>query len=387
MTPDGHGRLRIAVLGAGPIGLEAAAEAEARGHSAVVFEAGDVGEHLRRWGHVRLFTPWRMAVTERGLQRAGVAVPEPDAFPTGAQLVSGYLEPLAATLDVRRRHRVVAIGRIHRNKGDDIASARRAEEPFRIVLEGPEGEVVEHADAVLDCTGVFGDPAPAGAGGLQAPGERALRGTGAVRYGPVPVDGLGGHRVLLVGDGASAVTVLEGLLALTPAPTITWVTPSAEVPGFASPDDDVLPARRALYELGRAAPAHPAVTHHGAALIDRLERLPDGVRATLTDGTAVEVDEVLVCTGFRPDHALSRELQLHLCYASEGPMKLAAALLASSGAGGGDCLAQPEQDSAVLANPEPRFFVLGNKSYGRRSDFLLKIGHRQVHDALDLLSG
>ncbi len=104
----------------------------------------------------------------------------------------------------------------------------------------------------------------------------------------------------------------------------------------------------------------------------------------LADGSRIDVDHVIACTGFRPDHSLARELQLHLCWGSEGPMKLAAALLSASGSGG-DCMAQPEQGAETLKNPEPRFFVLGNKSYGRRSDFLLQVGHKQVRDALDLL--
>ncbi|MEZ4236521.1 MAG: FAD-dependent oxidoreductase [Myxococcota bacterium] len=377
-------RLRIAVLGAGPIGLEAAAEAVGRRHEVVVFEAGEIGAHVRRWGHVPLFTPWRMAVTDRGLARSGATIADPDGYPTGDELVARYLEPLAGSLDVRTHHRVVDISRAHRTKGQDIGSIRRAEEPFRLVVAGPDDERIERADAVLDCTGVLGDPAPAGAGGVPALGERALRETDVVRYGPLPVDDLAGRRVALIGDGASAVTVLDGLLRLSPAPQVLWITPSATVPGFVSPADDVLPARKALYELGRSAPGHPAVTHRPGALVDGMARTDAGLRLTLDDGSAHDVDVALVCTGFRPDHALSRELQLHLCYASEGPMKLAAALLAASG-GGGDCLAQPEQDAAVLANPEPRFFVLGNKSYGRRSDFLLRIGHQQVRDALDLL--
>lgn len=375
--------MRIAILGSGPIGLEAAVEAEARGHEVVVYEAGEVADHVRRWGHVRLFTPWRMAVTERGAARLPDATWDPEAFPTGAELVERYLEPLARTLEVRRRTRVLAVGRGHLRKGQDIGSRIRTGDPFRLVLSGPDGEQVAQADVVFDCTGVFGDPSPVGAGGVDAPGERALRTAGVVRYGPVPVDDLAGQRILLVGDGASAVTVLGELLALAPAPTIVWITPSSEVPGFVSPADDPLPARRALFALGRAAPTDPRVTHH-ATDVDRLQPVANGIRVTLTNGRAVDVDRIVACTGFRPDHTLTRELQLHLCYASEGPMKLAAALLAASG-GGGDCLAQPTQDAAVLGNPEPRFYVLGNKSYGRRSDFLLRIGHQQVRDALDLI--
>jgi len=376
--------MRIAVVGAGPIGLEAAAEAEARGHEVEVFEAGQIAEHIRRWGHVTLFTPWRMAVTERGLARLAWAPDDPDATPRGAELVDQYLAPLAQTLAVHEGHRVLSIARGHLRKGQALGARSRAEDPFRILVAGPDGEYVAEADAVLDCTGVFGSPAPAGAGGASAPGEAAAVAAGRVSHGPVAVDGFAGRDVLLVGDGASAVTTLGGLLALEPPPRITWVTPKTEVPGFTSPDDDVLPSRQALYALGHGAPARPEVTHRPGVLVDAIALAGDRVSVTLTDGSTAAVDQILSCTGFRPDHALSRELQLHVCWGTEGPMKLAAALLAASD-GGGDCMSQPAQGADTLRNPEPRFFVLGNKSYGRRSDFLLSIGHQQVRDALNLI--
>ena len=249
--------MRIAVIGGGPIGLEAAAEAAYRGHEAVVYEADRVGASVRKWGHVPLFTPWRMAVTARGLATAGVDLDDEETIPTGAELVHRYLEPLASQLDVREHTRVLDVGRTSRLKGHDLGSEVRASEPFRIIVETPDGTDVEQADAVLDCSGVFGTPAPAGAGGMTAPGEAAAIRAGKVRFGPVPVDDLSGQRVLLVGAGASAVTVLGQLLALDPAPDVRWVTPHAAVPDFASPDDDPLPARAALYTLGKDAPTHP----------------------------------------------------------------------------------------------------------------------------------
>jgi len=376
--------MKIAVIGAGPIGLEAAAEAAGRGHDVTVYEAGRVGEHVRRWGHVTLFTPWSMAVTDRGLHTAGVHIDDPAAFPTGAELVADYLTPLARSLDVQEGARVRSVSRHTLGKGDALGSAHRASDPFRLVVATDAGEQVHRADVVFDCTGVFGDPAPAGVGGVAAPGEDHAVEAGRVRYGPADVSDLAGATVLLVGDGASAVTVLEQLLDLQPAPAIHWVTPSETTPGFVSPPDDVLPARARLFAVGAEAPARPEVTHHPAAFVDRLDADDDGVEASLADGSVVSADVVLSCTGFRPDHRLSRELQVHLCWGSEGPMKLAAALLAASG-GGGDCMNQPEQGPEVLTSPEPRFFILGNKSYGRRSDFLLQRGHAQVRDALDLL--
>ena len=92
----------------------------------------------------------------------------------------------------------------------------------------------------------------------------------------------------------------------------------------------------------------------------------------------MKCDRVVANVGFRPDASLYQELQVHQCYASEGPMKLAAALLSSAGAGSSDCLAQVSPGPGTLVNPEPGFFIVGMKSYGRGSKFLLRVGHEQV---------
>lgn len=369
--------MRVAILGAGPVGLEMALAAQQAGHAPVVFEAREPGHHVQRWGHVTLFTPWSMNTTARG--RAAIGAPELDdaaACPTGSEYHARYLAPLATRLDVRPGHRVAQISRPWKRKGDELARPTRTEAAFQLLVDGPAGEVVHEADAVVDCTGVFGDPAPLGPGGSPVPGER---GNPRVSYGPVPVDDLAGARVMLVGDGASATTVLRDLLALTPLPRITWLTPSADVPGFASPPDDPLPQRRELVRVAREALS--AVDHHPGASVVRL----DGSRAWLDDGSEIEIDRVIACTGFRPDHSVSRELQVHLCWGSEGPMKLAAALLSAKGDGPADCLAGGAEGPDLLRNPEPNFFIAGNKSYGRRSDFLLGVGHRQVDEILSLL--
>ena len=68
-------------------------------------------------------------------------------------------------------------------------------------------------------------------------------------------------------------------------------------------------------------------------------------------------------------------------------MKLAAAMLASSSSGGGgDCLAQVLPGKDTMRSPEPRFFIVGMKSYGRGSAFLLRIGYEQVQHVMALLA-
>jgi thioredoxin reductase len=373
--------MRVAVLGAGPIGLEVATHAAREGHDVVVYEAGArVGACVLGWGHLKLFTPWRMNTTELG--RSIVATPQlaGDDCPTGAEYVRDYLAPLARWLDVRTGHRIKAVGRPHLGKGDAIGSPARLEDGFRLLIEGPMGETVATADRVVDCTGL-GEAGPAGSGGLPVPGESMLAKSGHIVYGPLPVQGLEGRRVLLVGDGASASSVVRDLLSLQPRPRITWITLAQDGPGFASPEDDPLPERRELFEVARAATRK--VEHLPGASIERFLTLEDGsVGVRLADRGEIAVDRVLVCTGYRPDTRLTRELQVHLCYATEGTMKLAAALLDGSSA---DCLTPKASGPELLANPEPGFWVLGSRSYGRRSDFLLQNGHAQVLELMGLL--
>ena len=72
--------LPVAVIGAGPIGLAAAAHLLARGETPIVFEAGSgVGAAIREWGHVRLFSPWRYLVDREAtalLEQNGWVMPD-----------------------------------------------------------------------------------------------------------------------------------------------------------------------------------------------------------------------------------------------------------------------------------------------------------------------
>ncbi|MDX1578069.1 MAG: hypothetical protein R3266_06275, partial [Gemmatimonadota bacterium] len=97
-------------------------------------------------------------------------------------------------------------------------------------------------------------------------------------------------------------------------------------------------------------------------------------------------DRILALVGYEPDDGLYRQLQVHECYASRAPMKLAAALLAATGDGPADCLADGEFEAATLENPEPSFFILGAKSYGKNSAFLMRTGYEQIEDAFSLLA-
>ncbi len=390
---------RVAVLGAGPVGLDAALAMLDAGFTTTVYEAGGrVGAAVRAWGHVRMFTPWPMAISHRMRRRldaAGVRAPEdPDRAPTGAEFVDRVLDPLAALpelLDVVSTGvRVLAVGRHGRLKHDAIGNTpRRAATPLRLLLSDGHREWSAQAEVVLvlDCTGSYGRANPLGDGGLPAPGETGL-GDRIVRHLPD------------LGPGSPERARFAGRTTRT-----VWAVRDPH-PDWGAIPNDTLPERQALVAAAEAMLAgrvdggqvrlgvtvdalhpetHPETLHEtDRAETDRAGGARDGVAVSLRHGNGhlerVRADEVLGLTGYLGDTSLYRALQVHECYATAAPMNLAASLLAAAHHGDGpvDCLTQPAQGIDALRCPEPDFFILGVKSYGHTSSFLLRSGYAQV---------
>jgi cation diffusion facilitator CzcD-associated flavoprotein CzcO len=397
----------LAIVGAGPIGLEAALAAAEAGIPFVLVERGErVAAHVRAWGHVRLFTGWDLDVSPR--QRAALAAasaepPAGDACPTGAELVTHVLEPLARLPQVaphlRLATRVVAIGREGLVKPVEIGTPARAAARFRLLLEDARGERVLFARSVFDCTGSYQLPGWLGDGGIPAPGERALGELVARRLPDLAAEEgeWSGRRILLAGAGHSAQTAAVALADLAhraPGTRVVWALRRARPPIAPDPADP-LPERRRLHAAARALieGADSAVVARTGATVVALTAEGGAIRATVRrcGERGVEpafeqlvVDRVLALVGASGDESLYRELQVHSCYATSGPMRLAAQLLASSSA---DCMAQPSAGGDLLRTTEPAFFLLGAKSYGRNSAFLLRVGWEQVAEAISLVRG
>jgi hypothetical protein len=397
-------RHSLAIIGAGPIGLEAAALALELGFDVHVFERGDVGAHAIAWGHVRMFTPWRMNVgpaSARLLSRHGWSAPDSEALPTGAELAERLLAPLAGTSELGPRvhaHAQVAhVSRHGARKQDPAGGSPRREHPFRLLVRDAGGrESFLHAHALIDASGTYGQPNWAGTGGIPARGETYL--APQMSYHPDDVLGLrreryAGKVTLVIGGGSSAVTTVVGLDQLareTPGTRVAWVT-RREAPGFPGAiANDTLPARAALYAEGRRLQSggSPNVKWWGGGECEALEYNSATHRyraqfATTAGARAEDADQVIVNCGFGPDPSLCRELRVHESFETLAPMTLATALRE---AGTSDCAKVPAFDAATLANPEPGFFILGAKSYGRSSAFLLETGYRQVAAALAALA-
>ncbi|MGI8802719.1 MAG: flavoprotein [Solirubrobacteraceae bacterium] len=390
---------RLAVLGAGPIGLEAALAAARRGWPCSVYErSAAVGGHVRAWGHVRLFTPWSLNVSPPARAALGDAAPDGAGLPTGTELADRLLAPVAALPAVaamlRMETTVVAVGREGLLKHERIGQPDRAGRPFRLLVRDADGaERIEHADVVLDCTGTYGSPNALGDGGIPAPGELAR--AGRIRRDIPDFAGepqrWAGRRILLTGAGHSAQTAARDLARFArgaPGTTVEWAVRSP-APDWGAVDDDPLPERAALSRTTRelAAGASPAIELHPGRVTEALWDGADGrVAVALRNSEVIEreFDRILALNGAVGDFAIYRQLQVQECYATCGPINLAAALLGESG---GDCLAQGGHGVDTLRNPEPGFFILGAKSYGRDNRFLLSVGWQQVADVFGLLDG
>jgi len=380
---------RAVVIGAGPMGLEAALGLFERGFETTVLERGRVGESLRRWGpSTRFFSPLGMNLSPRAKKVLGKALPPEDALLTGPEMAERVLEPLAASPPlsglVRTGTRVVAVGRARLTRGEMAGHPLRAERPFRLLVETPSGEEVLEAEVVLDASGVYGTPAAVGTGGVPARGERALAGR-LVRHLGALEDGLerlAGRDVLLVGHGHSVANALALLARLHPAPRVTWATRSANRRPCVEVAFDPLPERQAVVaranDLAAEPPAFLKVERR--ASVEAVAADNGCLEVTLSGGRGGRFDALVGLTGYRPDLSFLSELALEIGPSSEGPARLARAVSHVT-----DCLTPPKVREEDLLTGEPGFHFVGYKSYGRLTSFLLKTGHQQLESVLDLV--
>jgi thioredoxin reductase len=393
--------LPVAVVGAGPIGLAAAAHLAERGLDFLVLESGDtVGATVAAWGNVRMFSPWRYntdAAARRMLATVGWAQPDPDALPTGRELVDAYLVPLAGhpaiAARLRLRTRVEAVTRVGH---DRVRTAGRETAPFLLRTRTPDGDVGEvEARAVVDASGTWGAPNVLGGDGLPALGEVE----NADRITPALPDVLGaqrhrfaGRHTVVVGAGHSAATTLLELVTLAetePGTTVTWAIRSgAATRAYGGGEADALPARGAIgIRLQSQVQAGRIGLVTGFHIRTIIAMANGGLELTgrAADGTEQKVtaDVVVNATGFRPDHSIGAELRLDLDPIL-GSTRVLAPLIDPNHH---SCGTVPPHGVDELAHPEPGYYAVGAKSYGRAPTFLLATGYEQARSVVAALAG
>ncbi len=394
---DEAGR-KVAIIGAGPVGLAAAAHALERGWTPLVLEAGpQAGRAIRQWSHVRLFSPWEYNVDKaaaRLLATTGWNSPDPQYYPTGGELLERYLEPLATRTPlkdhIQTSSRVTAISRVGFDK---VKTKGREHAPFEIHYQNGAGPKTVRADAIIDASGTWSTPNAAGANGLAAMGE----GAAAARIAYAMPDVIGqdrsryaGKTVAVLGSGHSATGSLIDLAALkelAPETNVIWlVRGDNPAKAFGGGANDKLAARGQLgAELARLVETGKVSVEAGFRVshFDLKDgRLRVGAGSSCC-GRHVIADELIVATGFRPDLSFVGELRIALDPALDCPPALAPLIDPNQHS----CGTVRPHGARELSQPEPGFYFAGMKSYGRAPTFLMMTGYEQVRSIMAELAG
>ncbi|REK75582.1 NAD(P)-binding domain-containing protein [Paenibacillus paeoniae] len=388
--------LPVVIIGAGPIGLAAAAQLALRKVPFVVLEAGaGVAANIRNWQHVRLFTTWGNNIdadAKQLLERQGWELPPVTELPTGADLISKYLEPLSEVPEIKSSIRYNAkVISIAKKNQDKMKSANREQVPFVIYIHGEENNSRLEARAVIDATGTWSNPNPIHTEGVWLQDEQLLQ--DEIIYG-VPnfeKDSIvfKGKHVAVVGSGHSALNTLYELAQIKKtdaATSITWILRKDVALTYGLQEKDSIEARgslgvniRKLAEAGVIQIKTPFYIHE---TFERDEKVV--IRGELL-GREEElvVDKIIANTGNRPNFEFLKELRLHNDPITESNHHIASLIDPNKHS----CGSVPLHGEQQLRHPEKDFYIVGMKSYGRAPTFLLATGYEQVRSISAYLSG
>lgn len=400
MPLNASSSLPVVVIGAGPVGLAAAAHLLEHRIDAMILEAGaHVGSHLLDYGHVQLFSPWRYnvdAVMARQLRRQGWQAPDSDALPLAREIVERLLVPFAALAEIAPQLQLnTRVTAISREGFDKVKSQDRENAPF-VIRADRDGQPIEwRARAVIDASGTWSTPNPLGANGLPAQGER--ENADRIAYGIPDVLGAdrqryAGRRTLVVGAGHSAASALLALAQLAqaaPETRLVWAVRSGSLDRvFGGGAGDALRARGALGSALRALRDNGGLSFVNGLRITSVRR--DGSSLTVAgldaNGQPLQlegIDQIICATGQRPDLSLTRELRLKL----DPWLESAEALGPLIDPNLHSCGTVRPHGHRELSHPETGFYTVGVKSYGRAPTFLMATGYEQVRSVVAALAG
>lgn len=387
--------LPVIVIGAGPVGLAAAAHLLAQGVKPLIFEAGDqAGASISRWKHVRMFSPWEYNVDREAaklLAATGWVAPRAGTYPTGHELLEQYVLPLAAVPVVRDclhlKTRVLAVSK---DGADTLKNKGRAEAAFLVRVAGPDGEKDVLARAVIDASGTYETPNWMGASGIPALGE--LEAKAHIAYGIPDTygnehDRYRNRRVLVVGGGHSAFNALQDLVQLAadaPATKVYWAIRGHSLERILGGGaNDKLAERGNLGMRIKALLDQGKITLFKGVSISHVDSTEAGLIVHSNGETLPAVDEIIVATGFRPNLQLLGELRLAIDPATQSPVQLAPLIDPNEHS----CGTVRPHGIDELSHPDEGVFIVGMKSYGRAPTFLMLTGYEQVRSVVAGLAG
>jgi len=392
-------QLPVAIIGGGPVGLAAAAHLISRGESFVLFEAAErIAGNISSWSHVRVFSPWKYNVDKAAkqlLEASGWAAPDPDGLPTGGQIIDRYLAPLAELPGLKPYiHLGSKVTAVSRKGLSKIKTENRDKMPFALhVLQNGERKVFE-AKAVIDSSGTWSSPNPAVSTGIWTDGELKLR--DKIAYGIPDISGqdrerYAGKNVLVVGSGHSAIHALLDLAKLKehdPRTNLYWAIRKSNVNDvYGGGKNDGLPERGALGTRLKRLVDTGGAEVFDSFLIENFSLSGEKIVVLGSrDGQSIEIDsidEVISNTGSRPDFGFLREVRIDIDSAIESVRALAP-LIDPNVHSCGTVRAHGEIE---LRQPEPDFYIVGSKSYGRAPTFLMTTGYEQVRSVVAALAG
>ncbi len=399
-NPSIYTELPITIIGAGPVGLAAAAHLIQYKQKVIILEAGsEVGANILTWKHIKLFSQWKYNIDKAAsslLEKYKWEQPNLEEIPTGKELVENYLIPLSRIPDFQE---VIALNTkvisIAKKNTDKMKTANRDNVPYVIYTEHKGTIQAIEARAVIDATGTWGNPNPANSNGVWLESEKYLKKN--IFYGLPDILGESisrykNKKVAVIGSGHSAINALLELGILkekNPATEIIWVIRKEQVEdAYGGEDKDALGARGLL-----GSKIHEMVDKGTVEVYTsfRIEQLIKNNNSTINiigevKGVKSEIkwiDEVIVNTGNRPNYSFLYELRTKVDFATESVEGISP-LIDPNLHSCGTVRPHGEQE---LRQPEKNLYIVGSKSYGRAPTFLMATGYEQVRSIAAYMAG